>query len=258
MAIGSYHTVRFLNIQSYLDRLLSFVGKQNKPAAQFDYVESAIFPNKISSTHVYNFDNGDDSIIHITDLLFYPISKDKNLLLVGTTSGLFVIRDQTPIKLTFPKSMWTVGEHIESIRLINNQPHLIAINILGFDQICCFDLEQSLPPNQQLHMTLTLANPYRQIATKMAICSTNNENDNSNSSFECIIGSDHGSFFYHQIRMNSINKKSKKPIFETKRYEISWPQVKTSPAPSLLSASLNETYLCLTTSNNLICIYKRK
>jgi hypothetical protein len=146
--------------------------------------------------------------------------------------------------------MWTVGEHIESIRLIDNQTHLIAINILGLDQICCFDLEQSLS-NQQLHVILTLPNPYRQIATKMSVYSTKDEN----TLFECIIGSDHGSFFYHQIRMN---KKGKKPNFDIKRYEISWPQSKTSTIPSLLSSSLNEHYLCLTTNNNLICIYKRK
>jgi hypothetical protein len=92
----------------------------------------------------------------------------------------------------------------------------------------------------------------------MAVYSTNNENENSGGSFECIIGSDQGSFYYHQIRMNTINKKSKKPIFDTKRYEISWPQTKPSTIPSLLSASLNEQYLCLTTTNNLICIYQRK
>jgi len=248
--IGSYHTVRYLNIQSYIDRFRSFIRKQNKSAAvQFDYIDTAIINNKISSTNVYNFDNGDDTILHITDLLF--ISKDKNpLLLVGTTSGLFVIQEQTPIRLAFPKSMCTIGEHIESIRLIDKQTHLIIINILGLDQICCFDLEQSIS-NQQLHIILSLPNPYRQIATKMAVYECAD-------SFECIIGSDHGSFFNHQIRMNSNSKKSKKPTFETKRYEISWPQTKLSTIPSILSSSLNEHYLCLTTNNNLICIYKRK
>jgi hypothetical protein len=239
-----------LDIQTYLNRFLTFVRKQNKPTAQFDYVESAMIVKKSSSTQTYNFDNGDDTIIQITDLLFYPISKDSNLLLVGTTSGLFVIQEQTPIKLTFPKSMWTVGQYIESIRLINHQPPLIAMNVLGLDQICCFDVEQSLS-NQQLHIVHTLPNPYRQIATKMAVY-------NSNTSFECIIGSDHGSFFYHQIRTNPMNKKTKKPTFETKTNEIPWPQMKNSTPPSLLSSSLNEHYLCLTTTNNLICIYKRK
>lgn len=149
--------------------------------------------------------------------------------------------------------MWTIGEHIESIGLITNPTCLIVINILGLDQICCFDLI-----GQQLHLVISLSNPYRQIATKMAVYSTNNENENSGGSFECIIGSDQGSFYYHQIRMNTINKKSKKPIFDTKRYEISWPQTKPSTIPSLISASLNEQYLCLTTTNNLICIYQRK
>ena len=147
------HTIQFvfLIFNNYLDRFRSFIRKQNKPIAQFDYIESAVFVNKISSTQIYNFDNGDDTIIQITDLLIYSISKDKDLLLVGTSSGLFVIQEQIPIRLTFPKSMWTVGEYIESIRLIDNQLHLIAINILGLDQICCFDLEQSLS-NQQLHI----------------------------------------------------------------------------------------------------------
>ncbi|CAF0810307.1 unnamed protein product [Adineta ricciae] len=258
LIIGSYHTVRFLNIQCHLDRFLSFIRKQNKPIAQFDYVETAAANNKLSSNHVYYFDNGDDSVLSVTDLLCYPSTKENMLLLVGTTSGLFVIHEQTPIRLTFPQSMCTVGEHIESIRLVDGHPRLVAMNILGLDQICCFDLEQSLPPHQQLHMSLSLPNPYRQIPTKMAVCSTNNEKENNNTSFECILGSDHGSYFYHQIRMNVHNKKTRKASFDNKRYEITWPQVKTSSAPSLLSACLNETYLCLTTSNNLICIYKRK
>ena len=249
LVIGSYNTVRFLNIQSYLDRFRSFIGKQKKSALQFDYADST----KIPSSQVYNFDNGDNSILQITDLLFYPMSKDKQILLVGTTSGLFVIQEQTPIKLTFPKSMWTIGEHIESIRLITHPTCLIAINILGLDQICCFDLA-----DQQLHLVVSLSNPYRQIATKMAVYSSNNENDHPGGSCECIIGSDQGSFFYHQMRMNSINKKGKKATFDTKRHEIPWPQTKPSTVPSLLSASLNEEYLCLTTTNNLICIYKRK
>lgn len=258
MIIGSYHSVRFLNIQCYLDRLQSFIRKKTSPAAKFDYTDSVPLINKITSTQTYNFDNGDDTILHITDLLFYPLSKTNVPLLVGTSSGLFVIQKQIPMRLTFPKSMCTVGEYIESIRIIDSQTHLIAINILGFDQICCFDLEQTLP-NQQLHIVLTLANPYRQIATKMAVLLTNNENDQtSTTSFECIIGSDHGSFYCHQIRMSGMNRKVKKPIFDNKRYETTWPQVKNTTIPSLLSASLNDNYLCLTTTNNLICIYKRK
>ncbi|CAF3709015.1 unnamed protein product [Rotaria socialis] len=258
LVIGSYHSVRFLNIQSYIDRLGSFIRKKTSAAAQFDYIDSTAFVNKISSTQVYNFDNGDDSIMHITDLFFCPLSKHNIPLLVGTSSGLFVIQNQTPMRLTFPKSMCTIGEYIESIRLIDSQSHLIAINILGFDQICCFDLEQTLS-NQQLHIVLTLPNPYRQIATKIAVCLTNNENDQiPTMSFECIIGSDHGSFYCHQSRMNQMNRKIKKPLFDTKRYEIVWPQVKNVTPPSILSASLNDNYLCLTTNNNLICIYKRK
>ena len=156
----------------------------------------------------------------------------------------------------FPKSLWTTGEHIESICLIDNRNHLIAINILGLDQICFFDIEQTLL-KQQIQLIHTVSNPYRQISTKMAVYSINNEHNNP--TLECIIGSDRGSFFYHQIQMNSNNKKiNKRSAFENKRYEISWPDVKNSTLPSLLSASLNQHYLCLTTNNNLICIYKRK
>ncbi|CAF5116257.1 unnamed protein product, partial [Rotaria magnacalcarata] len=91
------------------------------------------------------------------------------------------------------------------------------------------------------------------------VCLTNNENDlMPTMSFECIVGSDHGSFYCHQSRMNQVNRKIKKPLFDNKRYEIVWPQVKNVTPPSILSASLNDNYLCLTTNNNLICIYKRK
>ena len=255
LVIGSYHSVRFLNIKSYINRFLSFVRKQTKPTAQFDYDDSTMFVNKISSTHIYHFDDGDNSTIYITDLLFYPISKDNIPLLVGTTSGLFVVQEKSPMKLIFPKSIWTSGEYIESIRLIDHKPRLIAINILGLDQIYFFDLEQTLP-NQQLCISLTLPNPYRQIATKMAVYLINN--DHTSASFECIIGSDYGSFFYHQIRMSTNSKKLRKITFENKRCEIPWPQIiNASTSPSLLSASLNQHYLCLTTNNNLICIYKR-
>ena len=261
LVIGSYNTVRLINIQTYLERFRTFIRKQKKSNVQqqFDYVESGTFNPKISSSYVCNFDNGDDSILQITDLLYYRNSSEKSrILLVGTTAGFFYIQNQTPTRLTFPKSLWTVGESIESIRLIPNQTHLIAVNILGLDQICLFDLEQSLV-NQQLHLVLSLSNPYRQIATKMAICSINNENDqNAGNSCECVIGSDHGTMFYHQIHLNTSSKKSKKPIFDTKRFDFTWPQAKNSPQPSLLSSSLNEHYLCSTTTNNLICIYKRK
>lgn len=117
------------------------------------------------------------------------------------------------------------------------------MNILHLDQIYFFDLEQSIK-NQQLKIIFTLSNPSRQIPTKLALFSHNNLHD----SFECLIGSNDGSFYYHQIQSSS-NKQS----------EISWPQPDTSShPPCILSASLNQQYLCLTTNNNLICIYKRQ
>jgi hypothetical protein len=209
-----------------------------------------MFINKVPTTHLYNLYGGDGPLIIITDLLFYLSSKDNIplLLLVGTTSGLFVIKhqEQSPIQLAFPKSIWTVSEYIESIRLINNLSPLIAMNILHLDQIYCFDLEQSLK-EQQLHIILSFPNLSRQIPTKITIFSINNKNDNTNHSFECVIGNNHGSFSYHQLQSS-----------EKQQTEISWPQIETSKPPSILSASLNEHYLCLTTNNNLICIYKRQ
>ncbi|CAF3907389.1 unnamed protein product, partial [Rotaria sp. Silwood1] len=125
LVVGSYHIVRFINIRSYIDRLQSFIRKQNKPAAQFDYVDSSMFINKVPITHIYNLYSGYGPLINITDLLFCPLSKDNIVLLVGTTSGLFIIKyqdkqEQLPIQLAFPKSIWTISEHIESFCLINS------------------------------------------------------------------------------------------------------------------------------------------
>jgi hypothetical protein len=214
-----------------------------------------MFINKVSTTHVYNLYDGDGPLITITAFLFYPFSKDNTLLLVGTTSGLFVIKyqekqDQSPIQLSFPKSIWTGSEYIESLHLINHQTHLIAINILNLDRICCFNLEQSLK-DQQLHIILSLPHPYQQIPTKIAIFSKNNT---INTSFECIIGSNHGSFFYHQIQ----SYKTTDSTFKNQQFQIPWSQTDISALPNILSASLNEHYLCLTTNNNLTCIYKRQ
>ena len=71
---------------------------------------------------------------------------------------------------------------------------------------------------------------------------------NINGSFEFIIGSNHGSFYYYQIECYKPKQ----------QFEISWPQIETSSSPNILSVNLNEHYLCLTTDNNLICIYKRQ
>lgn len=200
-----------------------------------------MFIHKVSTTRIYNLYDGVGPLIRITDLLFYRSSNDNLLLLVGTTSGLFVInqQDQSLIQLTLPKSIWAVSEYIESFRLVNPSSHLIAMNILHLDQIYFFNLEQSLQ-NQQLKIIFTLSNPSRQFPTKLALFSPNNLND----SFECLIGSNHGSFYYQSS--------------STKQVEIPWPYTNTSHPPSILSASLNQQYACLTTNNNLICIYKRQ
>ncbi len=245
LVIGSYHTVRFVNIRTYIDRLQSFIRKQNKPSAIFDYADSTMFINKIPTTHVYNLYDGDGPRITITDLLCCSISKDNILLLVGTTSGLFVIKqsEQIPIQLAFPKSIWTVSEYVESLRLINNQSsRFIVMNILHLDQIYCFNLERSLH-HQQLHIIFTIPNPSRQMPTKIGLFPINNHLNNS---FECILGNNHGSFHYHQIQSSTKTQ-----------FVFSWPENELSNPPSILSASLNKQYLCLTTNNNLICIYKR-
>jgi hypothetical protein len=234
LVIGSNHTVRFINIRSYFDRLQSFLRKQAKPSATFDYDDSSMFIHKVSTTYIYNLYEGVGPLIRITDLLFYQSSNDNLVLLVGTTSGLFVInhQNQSPIQLAFPKSIWTISEYIESLQSVDSSSHLIAMNILHLDQIYFFDIEQSLQ-NQQLKISFTLPNPSRQIPTKFALFSSN----------ECLIGNNHGSFYYQS---------------STKQIEIPWPKTDTSAPPCILSASLNQQYACLTTNNNLICIYKRQ
>jgi hypothetical protein len=256
LIVGSYHTVRVIDIQMYLDRLQVFIDRSTQSIKQFDDNHSTSLINQVSFKHVYHID---ESRLQITDLLIYSISNetDRYRLLIGTTSGLYVIREQMPMKLTFPKSMCITGEHVESMHLIDESTHLIAMNILGWDQICCFDLEQSLV-QQQLHINVILPNPYRQIPCRMGVHIIHDENDRTGVSFECTLGSDHGSFFFHQIRLGTNTKKVKKLHFDNKRSEMLWTPDKTSISSSLLSASLNEQYLCLTTNNNLIGIYQRK
>ena len=154
------------------NRLQSFIRKQNKPNVKFDYTDSSEFINKIPTTHFYNLYNDNGPLIIINDLLFYPLSNNNNVLLVGTSSGLFMIKhqDKTPIQLAFPKSIWNINQHIKSLCLINTPTRLIAMNILNLDEIYCFDIEQSIK-NQQLHIILSLPNPYRQISTKISIFS---------------------------------------------------------------------------------------
>ncbi|UJR31091.1 hypothetical protein I4U23_018599 [Adineta vaga] len=242
LVIGSYHTVRFINIRSYIDRVQTFIRKQNKPTVQFDYVDSSMFINKVCTTHIYNLYEGAGPLITITDLLFYPLAIDHTVLLVATTAGLFLIKYQekqcqSPIQLVLPKSIWIMSEHIVSLRLINHSFRLIAMNILNLDQIYCFNLEQTLE-NQQIHIHLSFPNPYPQSATKLTIVSK------SDKLSECIISSHQGTFYYHSIESNpSISMDQ---------------QVKIFTLPNILSATLNEHYLCLTTNTNLICIYKRE
>lgn len=132
------------------------------------------------------------------------------------------------------------------------------MNILGLDQICCFDLEKSLK-DQQLSITLLLPNVNRNIATKIALCTTQNNDDNTNESFECIVGCNYNSFFYYQIQSykTTATVKTKNSTFEYEQFEISHEENEISKPLSILSASLNEHYLSLTSNSNLICIYKR-
>ncbi|CAF1141100.1 unnamed protein product [Adineta ricciae] len=238
LAIGSYHTVRFINIRSYIDRVQSFIHKQSQSSILFDCDDTSMFVNKVSTTHVYNLYEGIGPLINITDLLFYPLSRDRTVLLVSTTSGLFLInyqekQCQSPVQLALPKSIWTVSEHIVSLRLIAHPIRLVALNILDLDQIYCFNLEQALE-NQQVHIHHTFSNPYPQSTAKLAVFSK------VNMSAECILSSQHGAFYYHRFQSNTHDQ-----------------QVKIFTLPNILSADMNESYLCLTTNTNLICIYKR-
>lgn len=195
-------------------------------------MDSSVFIPKVSTTHIYNLYGGDGPLITITDLLFH-----RSFLVMGTTSGLFVIKDgdQSPMQLPLPKSIWTVSTYIESLRSISTVSSLIIMSVLHLDRIYCFDLEQSLD-KQELHISCTLPNPARQIPSKMALFSDNNANE----TFECLIGNNDGSFSYHQITP-TLKKQLDIPC-----------------SPGILSASLNDRYLCLTTNNNLICIYRRQ
>ena len=209
---------------------------------------------------MYNLDaGGENPSISITDLLFYPMLTTKTLLLlVGTTAGLFVIRyrekqEQSLIQLALPKSIWTVSEHIESLGLIDSSTHLVAMNVLGLDHVCCFNLEQALH-DQQIHPILSLPNPARQIPTKMAIAPST---EHTKASFECIVGSHHGSVLHYQIRTRKTSQKASLPQFEYTSSELTMPVNENSVPPNILSASVNEHYFVFTTSNNLVCIYQR-
>lgn len=221
-----------INIRTYINRLQTFLRKTSRSSIQFDYVDSSVFIPKISTTHIYNLYGGDGPLITITDLLFH-----RSLLLVGTTSGLFVIKegDQFPMQLPLPKSIWTVSTYIESLRSITTSSPWIIMSVLHLDRIYCFDLEQSLN-KQELYIIFTLANYARPIPSKVAVFSANNANE----TFECLIGNNDRSFSYHQITPTS--KK----------------QLDIPCTSNILSASLNDQYLCVTTNNNLICIYRRQ
>ena len=76
LVIGSYHTVRLINIRSYIDRLQSFIRKQNKSSRHIMIMLiTSMFINKISTTHIYNLYDGVGPLIIITDLLFYLIKR---------------------------------------------------------------------------------------------------------------------------------------------------------------------------------------
>ena len=250
LIIASYQTVRLIHIQSYFERLRQFIQKQKKSSETIDFPLST---EKLSVTEIYHLDHPDGSMLTITDLLVYP--QKSWMLLAATTAGLFVIQDQASTKLAFPKSMCTVGENIESLAWIDNRLGLFAMNILGHDQICSIDLEQSLV-QKQLVVLFQFVNPPRQIACRMSIVRLANENDASEKSFDCVLGHDNGSIVHHRLRLASMTlKKSKKIQFDDQRTDLPcW----MDQSSTILSTSLNERYLCFTTTNNLICIYERE
>jgi len=250
LIVASYQTVRLINIQSYFDRLRQFIRKQIKSSETIDF---SLSNGKLSVTEIYHLDHPDGSMFTITDLLIYP--QKSSILLVATTSGLFLVQNQTSIKMNFPKSMCTIGENIESLAWIDERSGLFAMNILGYDQICSIDLEQSLV-QKQLVVLFQFVDLSRQIACRMSIVRLDNENDSAEKSFECVIGHDKDLIVHHRIRIGSMTlKKSKKIQFDDQRTDLPCSMDQSS---TILSTSLNERYLCFTTTNNLICIYERE
>jgi hypothetical protein len=260
--IGSSNTVRCITIRSYIDRLQSFISKRNRTTIPFDYVDSTCFIKTVSTTRLYRLDvGGDGPLILITDLLVYCQSTTNiYLLLVATTSGLFVIRyrekhEQTLIQIALPKSIWTISEHIESLNLVQHSQQMIVMNVLGLDRFYCFNIEQALS-DQQIHICLSLPNPRRLNPTRMA---TFVFNDNkTNASFECILGSNHGSIYHHRIQMQTISSTNSIDHFEHTYNELTLSSNEPDMLPCVLSACINRYFLVFTTNNNLICIYQRQ
>jgi hypothetical protein len=254
--------VRCINIRSYIDRLQRFLRKLNKPSSvPFDSSDTAAFINKISTTNLYHLDMLGHLRIQVTDLLFYELKQNNALLLiVGTTAGLFVIRyrekhEQAVMQLPLPKSLWTVSEHIESVRSIDyGDQRLIMMNVLGLDHIYAFQLEQAFT-NHAIQFVLSIPNPARRFATRLAVhCPTASER----TLFECWIGSNTGSISQHCVRRKLLSQDDE---LECTSNELPWsiePTTTTLTTTAILSISVNERYLVSTTNNNLIFIYRRR
>lgn len=261
LIIGSYNTVRCVNIRSYITRLQTFIRKQNKSPMPYDYVDTTLFLSHVSTTNLYHLDaGGNGSLILVTDLLFIPASKkNSSLILVGTTSGLFLIRyrekrEDNVIQLVLPKSVWTASTYIESISFVELPTPLVAMTVFGLNQICCFNVDQALE-DQQIQLIYSFPNPIRQFPTKMTIFPTS---DYRNPAFECVIGSHYGSVYHHQLRMKKLLGQLKPNEFDHSCSEISYAANESLPPPCVLSSSLNQHYLAFTTTNNLICLYQRQ
>ena len=182
-------------------------------------------------------------------------------MIVGTTAGLFVIRyrekkhEQTLIQLALPKPVWTISEHIESLCLIENSTRLIAMNILGLDRICCFNLEHALQ-TQQIQIFLSFSNPVRPFPTRISAKSNGELESNS---FQCFVGTTTGSIYHHRIHWRTKSSKYSTIDCQHTYQELACPLEKHeySQIPTILSTCINENYLVCTTSDNLICIYQR-
>ncbi|CAF1037812.1 unnamed protein product, partial [Didymodactylos carnosus] len=269
-----HHSLCLLNIQPYLNRLQDYISRMNKEnASDYDvdeirtsYVES-IWREKLLSE--YEID------AKPTDLLFLL---SNNQLLLATQNGLRSIfhNNNIVMKYQLPEAYSTCGQHIESLRLIKDDSKqcLIVINIL--DKIYVIDLLKTTH-DQTLHVVLTLNSPSRQISSKMGVLvssQSTTDGTDDHCQLEIIVGQDDGIFYHHFVKLHNNtnaatttprrkNKQKQQQPSDIKCIENRWPQTTTAnnqqlPLAQILCTSVNQRFLCLTTSNSHLCIYKRK
>lgn len=261
LVVGSDFTIRCVNLTSYVSRIRCFIRKSNENRNQFDFDDRKDFVRNSSISHVFHL-NGDHqgkARLIITDVLCCSLKTGNNpVILVGTTSGVFVVRyrekklEQTVIQLALPKPIWTVSEQIESISSIETETALIVMTVLGLDQICCFNLDQAIQ-NQRIEIFLSFSNPARSFPTKIALT---NSNESSSKSFECFVGTQRASIFHHRIHWKTKSTKYSTIDCQHTYEETSFSTDLNPLTSTVLSSCVNENFLVCTTSDNLICIFQ--